>query len=105
MSYKNKTLIFEEDKIYYTDKDQILEVMMDWEDSIMKASAEQDWSRFATELPSLTKSGTKVTWWNNNPEQSTIHNIENVVYETINVNPPLNSYFNSNKYYLPKKEF
>ena len=186
MSYINKTLIFEEDKIYYTDEDITLEVMMGWEDLIMKASAdyvcenggdilefgfgmgisagyiqanninshtiienhpqiieklklwaedkpnviiiegdwynikdslstydgifydtygEQDWSRFATELPLLTRLGTKVTWWNNNPEQSTIHNIDDVVYETISVNPTSNSYFNSSVYYLPKKEF
>ena len=186
MSYTNKTLIFEEDKIYYEDSGMILEVMMDWEDDIMKASAdyvcenggdilefgfgmgisaghiqansinshtiienhpqiiekakiwaqdksnvtiiegdwydvrdslstydgifydtygEEDWSRFATELSSFTKSGTKVTWWNINPNTTSIHNISGVEYETINVNPPANSYFNSNVYYLPKKEF
>ena len=186
MSYIDKTLVFEDDKIYYEDSGMTLEVMMNWEDSIMKASAdyicenggdileigfgmgisagyiqtnninshtiieshpqiieklklwatskpnvtiieddwynikdslsvydgifydtygEQDWSRFATELPLFTKSGTKVTWWNNNPERSTIHSIDGVVYNTISVNPPPNSYFNSNVYYLPKKEF
>ena len=40
MSYLDKTLIFEEDKIYYEDSGMILEIMMDWEDSIMKASAD-----------------------------------------------------------------
>ena len=186
MSYIDKTLIFEDDKIYYVDEDMVLEVMMDWEDSIMKASAdyicgnggdilefgfgmgisaghiqnnninshtiienhpqiiekakawadgksnvniiegdwydvkdslstydgifydtfgETDWSRFAIELSSLVKSGTKVTWWNNNEDASTIHNIDGVEYETISVNPPENSYFNSNIYYLPKKQF
>ena len=40
MSYIDKTLIFEDDKIYYVDEDMVLEVMMDWEDSIMKASAD-----------------------------------------------------------------
>ena len=41
MGYTNKTLTFESDKIYYTDEvyggDR--EVMMDWETSLMSASA------------------------------------------------------------------
>ena len=186
MSYKDKTLIFESDKIYFEEHDLVLEVMMDWEDSIMKASAnyicenggdileigfgmgisagyiqanninshtivenhpqiiekakawavdkpnvtivegdwydikdslsiyngifydtygEEDWSKFAQELSSLVKSGAKVTWWNNNPSATTIHNIDNVVYEEIEVTPTENSYFNSSVYYLPKKQF
>ena len=186
MSYKDKTLIFEEDKIYFEEGELVFEVMMNWEDSIMKASAdyvcenggdilevgfgmgisagyiktndinshtivenhpqviervkdwaenkpnvtivegdwydikdslstydgifydtfgENDWSKFAQELSSLTKSGAKVTWWNNNPSATTIHNIDNVVYEEIKVTPIENSYFNSSVYYLPKKEF
>lgn len=186
MSYKDKTLVFEEDKIYFEENELVFEVMMNWEDSIMKASAdyvcenggdilevgfgmgisaghiqanninshtiienhpqiiekakawaedkpnvtivegdwydikdslsaydgvfydtfgENDWSKFAQELPSLTKSGAKVTWWNNNPSATTIHNIDSVVYEEIEVIPTENSYFNSNIYYLPKKEF
>ena len=41
MSYKDKILIFESDKIYYTnDAGASFEVMMDWEDNIMKASAD-----------------------------------------------------------------
>ena len=40
MSYKDKTLIFELDKIYFEEHGSVFEVMMDWEDSIMKASAD-----------------------------------------------------------------
>ena len=40
MSYIDKTLIFEEDKIYYIDNGEELQVMMSWEDDIMKASAD-----------------------------------------------------------------
>ena len=40
MGYTDETLIFEEDKIYYTHADQELQVMMSWEDNIMKASAD-----------------------------------------------------------------
>jgi len=186
MSYKDKVLVFEENKIYYQEHGITLEVMMDWEDSVMKKSAdyvcenggdileigfgmgisanyiqansisshtiienhpqiieraktwaegksnvtivegdwyiikdslstydgifydtygEDDWSKFAQELPSLTKSGTRVTWWNNNPSATTIHDISGVEYEEIEVDPTSNSYFNSSIYYLPKKEF
>ena len=42
MSYIDKTLIFESDKIYYNDANNSIkmEVMMDWEDAIMKRSAD-----------------------------------------------------------------
>ncbi len=39
MKYLDRTLTFESDKIYYTDGDETFEVMMDWEDSLMSASA------------------------------------------------------------------
>jgi len=186
MAYTGKTLTFESDKIYYTDGDNTFEVMMDWESSIMKASAdyvcsnggdilelgfgmgisagyiqensinshtivechpqvlakarewaegksnvvivegewfdikdslstydgvfydtygEDDWSRFGSVISSLVNIDAKVTWWNNSPSATTIHDIDGVEYEQIDINPPINSYYNSNKYYLPKKEF
>ena len=188
MSYTDKTLTFESNKIYYIDNDfgGDFEVMMDWEDSLMSASAAyvcenggdileigfgmgisagyiqshsisshtiienhpqiitkaQEWAsgrsnvtivsdswynvkdnlstydgifydtygdtnmnNFSSSLSNLTKSGTKVTWWNNNTDESNYYNIPNVGYQAINVNPPTNSYFNSSVYYLPKKEF
>ena len=39
MGYLEEILIFESDKIYYTDDYSTFEVMMDWEDSLMSASA------------------------------------------------------------------
>jgi hypothetical protein len=66
---------------------------------------EDDWSLFGKNIDSLVKSGAKVTWWNNNPSATTIQDIDGVTYDIIDVDPPSNSYFNSNKYYLPKKEF
>jgi len=186
MAYIDKTLVFESNKIYYIDEGLELEVMMDWEDPIMKASAdyvcenggdileigfgmgisaghiqansisshtivenhpqviekakawaadkpnvtivegdwyivkdslstydgvfydtwgENDWDKFASNIASLCKSGAKVTWWNNIPEANSIHNIDGVQYEEINVTPDSNMYFTSNVYYLPKKVF
>ena len=39
MAYKDKTLTFAPDKLYYTEDGVEFEVMMDWESSIMQASA------------------------------------------------------------------
>ena len=186
MSYIDKTLIFEDDKIYYTDEVSTFEVMMDCEDDIMKASAnyicenggdileigfgmgisanyiqanninshtiienhpqiieklkvwaqdkpnvtiiEGDWynvkdslstydglfydtfgdenvDNFITVLPKLMKSGGKATWWNNFTDKDDVFFINGTTYETISVNPVDNIYFNSDTYYLPKKQF
>lgn len=39
MNYTDKTLTFEQDKIFYQEDGTEFEVMMDWEDSLMSASA------------------------------------------------------------------
>ena len=60
---------------------------------------------FADILPSLMKEGGRATWWNGIPSGSNFFGLSNVTYDIHNVNPPLNSYFNHSKYYLPKKQF
>ena len=186
MDYLNQTLTITGSEIYYTENDFKYEVMMDWEDGIMSASAAyacqnggdileigfgmgisagyiqshsisthticenhpqiiplaQAWAadkpnvtvissswydvrdelgtfddifydtwgvdnanQFFTLLDNLTKTGAKVTWWNNNPEESNIYGIEGVGYELINTTPTTNSYFNHTTYYLPKKSY
>ena len=62
-------------------------------------------NKFSSSLSSLVKEGAKVTWWNNESSETNFYNIPDVTYQTLNVSPPTNHYFNSNKYYLPKKEF
>ena len=187
MAYIDETLIFESDKVYYTDDfGTEFQVMMTWEDSIMKASAdyicegggdileigfgmgisagyiqansilshtivenhpqmiakakawavgkpnvtiiEGDWydvkdslstydgvfydtwaddntDSFVSELSNLTKSGTRVTWWNNFTDTDDVFFVDGTTYQAINVTPDSNIYFNSNTYYLPKKQF
>ena len=187
MSYIDKTLVFEDDKIYYLDEVGFeCQVMMNWEDSIMKTSAdyicenggdileigfgmgisagyiqanninshtiienhpqiieklklwaadkpnviiiEGDWydvkdslstydglfydtwadenvNNFKTTLPALMKSGGKATWWNNFTNTDDVFFIDGTVYQAISINPVSNMYFNSNTYYLPKKQF
>lgn len=39
MDYISQSFVFENNKICYSDKDQVFEVMMDWEDELMSASA------------------------------------------------------------------
>ena len=50
---------------------------------------------FSSSLSGLVKSGTKVTWLNNETSETNYYNIPNVTYQTFNVNPPENTYFNS----------
>jgi len=183
MSYINKTLIFESDKIYYHEDSNELQVMMDWEAPIMSASAAyicqnggdileigfgmgisagyiqshsinshtiienhpdvipkaQAWAsgksnvtivtgswydvknnlstydglfydtwgddnmdQFSSSLSSLMKAGGIATWWNNEPSSTNFYNIPNVTYDTHNVTPTENCYFNNTIYYLPK---
>ena len=187
MAYIDQTLVFESDKVYYTDDlGTEFQVMMTWEDSIMKASAdyvcegdgdileigfgmgisadyiqansisshtivenhpqmivkakawavgksnvtiiEGDWydvkdslstydgifydtwadgntSSFVSELSNLTKSGARVTWWNNFTDTDDVFFIDGTTYQAMSVKPDSNIYFNSNTYYLPKKQF
>ena len=63
---------------------------------------------FSSSLSSLTKSETKVTFWNSNTNESNIFNIEST-YKQINITPPISSsqYFpsGSTTYYMPMREF
>ena len=186
MNYIEKTLTFESDKIYFTEEETQLEVMMDWEHPLMSASAAyiceeggdileigfgmgisagyiqshsisshtiienhpqiitnaQEWANgksnvniitgswydvkndlstydglfydtfgdddidnFTRVLPTLMKSGGKATWWNNFTNSDDVFFVNGTTYEIIYVNPVNNIYFNSNTYYLPKKQF
>ena len=60
---------------------------------------------FSSSLAQLVKTGGVTTWWNNLYEEKNIHNIKNTEYTSIEVTPAKNSYFNNNKYYLPRKQF
>ena len=186
MSYTSSNLVFEDSQIYYEEDDIRLEVMMDWEDPLMSASAayvcqnggdileigfgmgmsagymhshsiathtivenhpdiitkakswaqgksnvtivtgswfdvkgdlstydgifydtfgDDSMSEFSSSLSSLTKSGTKVTWWNNLPSETNYYGIPNTTYEQIPCTPDSNKYFSSTTYYMPKREF
>ena len=58
--------------------------------------------QFSSSLSSLIKVGGVATWWNNEPSSTNAYNIPNVTYDTHNVTPTENCYFNNTLYYLPK---
>jgi len=60
---------------------------------------------FSSSLSGLTKSGTKVTFWNNEYSAINHYGIPDITYQSINVTPTSNSYLTSSIYYMPKKEF
>ena len=61
---------------------------------------------FSSSLSTWTKSGTKVTFWNNDYSDTNSYDIPNVTYQSINVLPEANSYFTgSTTYYMPMREF
>ena len=187
MSYLKQKLIFEESMIYYTDENGYrYEVMMDWEDSLMKSSADYvcknggdileigfgmgisanyiqshninshtiienhpdiipralEWSKdkpnvtiiqggwydnlhklskydgifydtygdehlqyFPSSIMRLVKVGTLLTFWNATNGEKNIFDFDDVEYEIHDINPTENSYYEFDKYYLPKKQF
>ena len=187
MQYISQSLTFQEDRIYFLRGEIEQEVMMDWEDTLMSASAAYvtqnggdileigfgmgisagyiqshsitshticenhpqiiplalEWasdkpnviittgswydnldnlstydgvfydtygdehSQYLTSslLKQLVKLGAKITWWNALPNSESIFNFDNTQYQEFIISPPENSYFNSNMYYLPKKQF
>tara|TARA_R100001594_G_C4025367_1_gene260071 strand:+ start:514 stop:1062 length:549 start_codon:yes stop_codon:yes gene_type:complete len=49
-----------------------------------------------------SKSGAKITYWNNYTDKPNQHNFDSVSFEDVSVTPDENSYFNSNTYHMPK---
>ena len=48
-----------------------------------------------------SKSGAKITYWNNYTDKPNQHNFDVVSFEDMSVTPDENSYFNSNTYNMP----
>ena len=58
---------------------------------------------FRQVVSNICKPNCKITWWNNTSDEWNELKLEGEVdYEIIDVNPPLNKYFNHKKYYMPK---
>jgi len=112
---ENHPQIIEKAKAWAVGKSNVTIVEGDWyviKDSLSTYDgifydtwADDNVDRFTSVLPTLAKSGAKTTWWNNHTNLDDVFFINGTTYESISVNPPSNIYFNSNTYYLPKKEF
>ena len=112
---ENHPQILEKAKIWANGKSNVTIVEGDWYDIKESLSTydgifydtfgDDSMGKFKDSLTNLTKSGSKVTWWNSISSENNYYSIDNVTYESITVNPPFNCYFNHTTYYLPKKEF
>lgn len=50
----------------------------------------------------ISKTNTRLTWWNNSDSAYYRNAPEGTEYEIISVNPPENDYFNNKEYFMPK---
>ena len=48
------------------------------------------------------KSGAKITYWNNLPEEDNTHSFDNISHEVISIVPPENDYMMQESYFMPK---
>tara|TARA_R100001509_G_scaffold66502_1_gene36940 strand:- start:26573 stop:27142 length:570 start_codon:yes stop_codon:yes gene_type:complete len=112
---ENHPQVIEKAKAWAVGKPNVTIVEGDWFNKLSELSTydgifadtygDEHVNDFAEHLPSLVKENGLATWWNNSYTESTIIDIEGVEFDTIDVTPTENSYFNNDKYYLPKKQF
>ena len=112
---ENHPQIIEKLKLWAADKPNVIIIEGDWynvKDSLSTYDGlfydtfgDDNVDEFKTVLPTLMKSRGKATWWNNFTDSDDVFFIDGAVYQAISVNPVDNIYFNSNTYYLPKKQF
>tara|TARA_Y100001938_G_C8068746_1_gene421848 strand:- start:707 stop:1255 length:549 start_codon:yes stop_codon:yes gene_type:complete len=65
---------------------------------------DENWSNFKNFALSKTKSGAKVTYWNNFTDKRNEHSFDSVSFDDISISPDNNTYFISNVYHMPKVE-
>lgn len=82
-----------------------LDILSTYDGIFYDTYGDEHFIHFSSSLSQLTKEDTVATWWNTLSTSSNVFNIPGVEYQTINVSPPVNSYYNFTEYYLPKKQF
>lgn len=107
--------IFTRAQEWAADKPNVNLIFSDWYDCVdtlatydgifFDTYGDTHYQEFIQYVPQLIKPGAKFTWWNNLPAQQNIFNLTDVTYIEHEVNPPQNTYFNSQKYYLPIQNF
>tara|TARA_R110000868_G_C10841525_1_gene760097 strand:- start:733 stop:1296 length:564 start_codon:yes stop_codon:yes gene_type:complete len=82
-----------------------LDILLTYDGVFHDTYADYHLQYFSSSLAQLVKPGGVATWWNMSITSSNLHNIPDVSYQEFSIDPPENSYFNSNTYFLPKKQF
>ena len=110
---ENHSQIIEKLKTWSSGKSNVTIVSQSWQevtaslgrfDGIFMDDFGGDPVDFSSSLSLLTKSGTKVTFWNNHRTSSNAIT-EDVTYQEVGVTPTANSYWSGSIYYIPKLEF
>ena len=110
---ENNPVVLERLYEWAEDKDNVIVLEGDWYDNIsyMKiyngvffdTHRDTHVNMFSDLLHDISRVNCRVSWWNNVPNEFDEFDLQgqDVDYEVINVNPPVNDYFNYNKYYMP----
>ena len=110
---ENNPVVLERLYEWAEDKDNVIVLEGDWYANIdsMKlyngifydTHRDAHMSQFGNLLECIARVGCRVSWWNNAPTEHDCFGLsQDVSYEVIKVNPPLNTYFNHREYYMPK---
>jgi protein arginine N-methyltransferase 2 len=67
--------------------------------------ADENATDFHLILDKIVNKGCNLTFWNGAKNKTNMLGISGVEYIEMSVNPPSNSYFNENTYYLPLKKY
>ena len=107
--------VVQELNIWKQDKNNVIVLEGDWYDNVVNMDRydgilfdthdDIHYMEFFTEVVfKIAKPNCRITWWNNNPRKDNrrLKVKENSDFEIIEVNPPENTYFNHDKYYMPK---
>ena len=107
--------IFARAEEWAADKPNVTLIFSDWYDCVdtlatydgifFDTYGDIHYKEFAHHVPTLSKAGTRFTWWNNLPSAQNVFEINDVTYTEHAINPPQNTYFNHEIYYLPVKIF
>ena len=103
--------VFERAQEWAADKPNVNLIFADWYDCVNTLSTydgiffdtygDIHYLEFDQYISQLTKPGAKFTWWNNYPTSQNMFGLDDITYIEYEVNPPQNTYFNFQKYYLP----
>jgi len=84
---------------------EVLDTLSTYDGVLYDTYGDENVQFLSSSLTQLVKPGGKVTWWNPLPTSESILNIPDTQFEEFIVDPPQNTYFNHNKYFMPKKQF